>query len=408
MIAFTAIIEEGRSLAPFTESCGAEVIDVRLDGTLTLPLFGGQDAPLSPITRATFTGTLLRMAGVPNSEEQVQRRSAILARTVAQLCQDHAQERLQTWPEEKRDRVVRHAFALATWAQERRISDTEAFVDFRDWQCQHPDKASTLLAELPETAIREFEITQPRKIHDLVFAYLKPDEELTLSAFQEYLSLEDEDEEECRWLATLLVPWCRDGNYGVLFDGVPNVSLNSPVLHFELGFIPEAAREVKAVIGFGALHAVRQRCLTLPRQARKRIVIEEVSRFLQIPGGEAILRELFEQFRKFNVQVIIVAQQYSRLADTPIRAALVGNTRGWLIFNTGDRRDVERLSQDLGLSRAAQEAILRFSRPDQQTGTKHSEFLYWHSDVRQPICGPVRYVKLPHELEIPPQTSTVP
>ena len=408
MIAFTAIIEEGRSLAPFTESRGAQVIDVRLDGTLTLPFFATQGTPLSAITRATFTGTILRMVGVPNSEEQVQRRSAIIARIVAQLCQEHAQERLQKWPEEKRDQIVRHALALANWAQARRVSDTEAFVDFRDWQSQHPEAAATLLAGLTETAIREFETSQTRKLHDLVFAYLEPDEELTLSAFQEYFSLSDEDEEECRWLATLLVPWCRDGNYGVLFDGVPNVSLDTPVLHLELSFIPEAAKEVKAVIGFGALNSVRQRCLTLPRQVRKRVVIEEVSRFLQIPGGEAILRELFEQFRKFGVQVIIVAQQYARLADTPIRAAVMGNTRGWLIFNTGDRRDVERLSQDLGLSQAAQETILRFSRPDQQTGPKFSEFLYWHSDVRQPICGPVRYVLLPHEVEIPQSQPTPP
>lgn len=402
MIAFTAIIEEGRSLAPYTESCGAEVIDVRLDGTLTLPIFATQGAPLTSITRAMFTGTLLRMAGVRNGEEQMQRRSAVIARIVAQLCEEHAQERLQTWPEEKRDAIVRHALALDNWARKNRISETEAFVDFRDWQHQHPDEAAALLAGLSESAVRDFEATQTRKIHDLAFAYLKPEEELTLSAFQEYFSMSDEDEEECRWLATLLFPWTRDGNYGILFDGIPNVSLTSSVLHFELGFIPEAAREMKEVVGIGAFHATRQRCLTLPRQALKRFVVEEVSRFLQIPGGEAILRESIEQFRKLNVQVIIVSQQYSRIADTALRASLVGNTRAWLIFNTGDRRDIERLSQDLGLSRAAQEAILRFPRPDQQTGEKHSEFLYWHSDARQPVCGTVRYTLLPHE--VPPAT----
>jgi hypothetical protein len=407
MIDWTGIIEEGRSLAAFTESRGAQVIDVRLDGTLTLPFFATQGAPLSPITRATFTGMLLRMAGVPNGEEQVQRRSALLARVVARLCQEHAQELLQNWPEEKRDAIIRHALALANWARARQASDTEAFVDFRDWQTQHPAEAASLLAGFPESAVQEFEATQTRKVHELVFAYLQPEEELTLSAFQEYLSLADEDAEECRWLATLLEPWCRDGNYGVLFDGVPNVSLNTPVLHLELGFIPEAAKEVKGVIGFGGLHVVRQRCLTLPRQLRKRIVIEEVSRFLQIPGGEAILRELFEQFRKFNVQVIIVAQQFSRLADTPIRAAIMGNTRGWLIFNTGDKRDVERLSQDLGLSQTAQETILRFTRPDQQTGAKFSEALYWHSDVRQPVCGSLRYFLLPHKPETRPPTANV-
>ena len=73
---------------------------------------------------------------------------------------------------------------------------------------------------------------------------------------------------------------------------------------------------------------------------------EEVSRFLDLPRAEVFLRELFEQFRKFNCQVSIVAQSYSRLADTHIRVALVGNTRGWMIFNTGSREDVERLGRD--------------------------------------------------------------
>src|SRR5262249_38729919 len=129
-----------------------------------------------------------------------------------------------------------------------------------------------------------------------------------------------------------------------------------------------------------------------------RFIIEEVSRFLDVPGGEAILRELFEQFRKHQTQVIIVAQSYSRIADTAIRTALVGNARAFAIFNTGDRLDIERLGQEIGLSHVAQETILRFPRPDQQTGVKYSEFFYWHTDVRQPVCGPVRYLLLPHEI----------
>jgi hypothetical protein len=137
---------------------------------------------------------------------------------------------------------------------------------------------------------------------------------------------------------------------------------------------------------------------------RKRVVVEELSRFLEIQGSEAILRELAESFRKYNVQLIATAQTYSRIADTPIRAALVGATRAWLIFNTGDRRDIERLSADLGLSRAAQEAILRFPRPDQQVGQKYSEFLYHHTDARQPICGTARYVILT-DSEIPKPAS---
>ena len=42
-------------------------------------------------------------------------------------------------------------------------------------------------------------------------------------------------------IATLLLPWCRDGNYGALFDGASNLSLTGKVAHFELGYIPDSA-----------------------------------------------------------------------------------------------------------------------------------------------------------------------
>jgi hypothetical protein len=167
------------------------------------------------------------------------------------------------------------------------------------------------------------------------------------------------------------------------------------VAHYYQGPIPDSARDLKTVLGALILNRERQHILSLPRAQRKRLVIEEVSRFLDLPRAEVFLRELFEQFRKFNCQVTVVAQSYSRLADTPIRVALVGNTRAWMIFNTGSREDVERLGRDLDLPRLAQETILRLPRPDQQTGPKFSEFLYYHTDARRPICGPVRYYRLP-------------
>jgi len=203
-------------------------------------------------------------------------------------------------------------------------------------------------------------------------------------------------------LAVLLAPWCQDGPYGRLFDGPTNIPLNSQVWHAELGFIPEAAKDLEGVVAFAALNTLRDRCLYLPRSMRKRVVIDEVSRFLDVPGGEAILRELFESFRKHNTQVIIIAQQYARIADSAIRAAIMGNARAWLIFNTGDAQDIARLGTDLGLSQVAQEAIRRFPRPDQMSGPKYSEFLYLHTDARQPICGTVRYVLLPHD-EVEPK-----
>lgn len=397
---YTAIIEEGLAQAPYTRGLGAEPIVFRLDGAQTLNLFDTRRLPLSSFQRSSLTATVLRMAGLPRDEDQARRKSALVARHVARLCEDHAQERMGAWSEEQRDALLRHAFVLNEWSAERGNSQLDAFLDFRELQQVSPDEAQARLAGCREEVLREFESRHSAHIRDLAYAYFRPEEHLTLSALREYLELAQEDEEECRWLAILLTPWCRGGNCGVLFDGVSNVTLDGPVVHYELGALPESARDLKAVVGFIIISTERQRILALPRAQRKRFIIEEVSRFLDVPGAETILRELFEQFRKFNCQVTLVAQSYSRIADTPIRAALVGNTRAWMIFNTGSREDIERLGRDLGLSRLAQEAIMRFPRPDQQTGPKYSEFLYYHTDAQQPICGPVRYFRLP-EPELP-------
>jgi len=405
---YTTLIEEGLSHALYTRGFGAEPIVVRLDGAQTLNGFDTHGLPLSTFHRSSLTAVFARMAGIPADEDKARRRSALIAQHVARLCEDHVQDRLRGWRPEQRDALVRHALVLDHWAHEHRVSAFDAFLDFRDFQRERADEAQARLARCSESDLREFESQHPTQVHDLAFAYFQPEEHLTLSAFREYLELAEEDVEECRWLAVLLTPWCRGGNCGVLFDGVNNVTLDGPDTHFELGCLPESARDIKAVVGFQIINSQRQHILSLPRHWRKRIVIEEVSRFLDIPGAETILRELFEQFRKFNCQVTIVAQSYSRIADTPIRTALVGNTRAWMIFNTGSREDVERLGRDIGLSQLAQDTILRLPRPDQLTGTKYSEFLYYHSAPGTPICGPVRYFRLP-DPQLPfPQSSTKP
>ena len=46
------------------------------------------------------------------------------------------------------------------------------------------------------------------------------------------------------------LPWCRDGNYGCLFDGTSNLSLTGKIAHFELGYIPEAAKVAERGRGF--------------------------------------------------------------------------------------------------------------------------------------------------------------
>jgi hypothetical protein len=398
LFGFTAIIEEGESQTSYSRSHGVQRIDVRVDGAQTLNPLSTDGLPRSPVAISSQCMTVGSMIGLPPDESKARQLLAQIGRHLDRLANDHAEEQLRKWPLAKRNQLVRDAMTLDTLSRQRRISQLDAFLAYNELQQKNPDEARKLAAEPSQAELDEFESLNSQSVRNLVFAYLRPDEHLTLSALCEHFELATEDEQQSRDLAMLLSPWCRSGSYGVLFDGASNVALDGPVVHFELGFIGEAAKQVKQVFGLILINWIRNRVMCLPRSMKKRVVIDELSRFLSIPGSDQILREMMETFRKFNVQVILIFQQYSRIADSPLRAAIIGNTRAWFIFNTGDKQDVERLCQDLELPGAARDAILRFPRPDQQTGPKYSEFLYYHTDARQPICGTVRYVRLPHEL----------
>jgi len=60
----------------------------------------------------------------------------------------------------------------------------------------------------------------------------------------------------------LLLPWCRDGNYGALFDGTSNLSLTGKIAHFELGYIPDSAKELRAAAGFLITNHARKHIIT--------------------------------------------------------------------------------------------------------------------------------------------------
>ena len=153
-----------------------------------------------------------------------------------------------------------------------------------------------------------------REVRNLAFAYFTPDEFPTHRMLQELMMLDPvgSERDQIIEIATLILPWCRDGNYGCLFDGTSNLSLTGKIAHFELGYIPESAKELKAAAGFLITNHARKHIMTLPRALRKRNVYEEVARFLDIPGGQEIVQESYAQLRKFNCWNISIVQQYAR------------------------------------------------------------------------------------------------
>jgi type IV secretory pathway VirB4 component len=238
-----------------------------------------------------------------------------------------------------------------------------------------------------------------REVRNLAFAYLNSDEYPTHRMLQELVQLDSSDPAAAD-LATRLLPWCADGNYGCLLDGASNISLTGKIAHFELGHIPEAAKLLRAVSGFLITNYTRQHIITMPRGLRKRNVYEEVARLLDIPGGEQIVKESYAQMRKFNCWNISIVQQYSRFKESRIRSAVFGNSRQFFLMRQNDRADVDDMGRDIGLTELTKHAILSYPLPDQQSGEKFAAFTYLHSDAQNAVCGTVHNVTSPEMLYI--------
>jgi hypothetical protein len=136
----------------------------------------------------------------------------------------------------------------------------------------------------------------------------------------------------------------------------------------------------------------------MPRALRKRIVYEEVARFLDIPEGEKIVQESYAQMRKFNTWNISIVQQYSRFKESRIRPAVFGNSRQFFILKQNDRADLDDMSRDIDLPEVTRQNIMGYPLPDQQAGQKFSAFTYYHTDAQRPICGTVHNVASPEML----------
>jgi hypothetical protein len=192
-----------------------------------------------------------------------------------------------------------------------------------------------------------------------------------------------------------------------LFDGVTNVSLTGRVAHFELGYIPEQATELKTAAGLLISGFTRQHIITLPRHLWKRIVFEEVARFLDVPGGEKIVAESYAQLRKFNCWTISIVQQYSKFKSTRIRPVIMGNSKQFFLMRQFDRSDLEDISHDIHLSGAAMDAIQHYPLPEQQPqGQKFSSICYYAPTTQPATCGTLRNISAPEDFVSSPSTST--
>lgn len=403
---YTVIIEEGLSYEPFTRALGERPIILHPDGDLTINYFDTGGLPLGQLQLATAVALVARMIGEAPDAEAQQIRQALLAQYINQLYEDTFEE----WAKRHRElmpQIERMACATHRWKHEKMgigATELEAFAELRDRLNANEDEAQQFIAGVAEAEITRF-LKQPqteRAVMAIAHAHYGRDDfpvHASLVELMQFSRLPEHKKEEIDHLATLLSAWTAHGHYGRLFDGPTNVSLTGRIAHFELGYIPEQATELKTAAGLLVTGFARQHIISLPRALWKRVVYEELARFLDVPGGEKIVAESYAQLRKFNCWTASIVQQYSKFKETRIRPVVIGNSKQFFLMRQFDRGDVDDISKAIGLPESVCASIQNYPMPEQQPeGRKFSSICFFSPVTDPPLCGTVRNVQPAKEV----------
>jgi hypothetical protein len=403
--AYDAIIEEGLSYADYTKALGARPIVLHPDGDLTINYFDTGGTPLGQLQLSTAVALVARMIGEAADAETQQIRQALLGQYIQQLYHDAFEEWSRRHREEMPD-LQRHACAVHRWKARLGVGVTEleAFADLRDHLDANDDEAHGFVADIAEADITAF-LKNPqteRAVMAVAHArYAKEDfpTHASLVELMRFARLPEHPKEQVDHLATLLSAWCASGQYGRLFDGATTISLTGRIAHFELGMIPEQATEMKTAAGLLITGFTRQHIISLPRQQWKRIIYEELARFLDVPGGEKIVAESAAQLRKFNCWMAAIVQQYGMFKPSRIRPAVMGNSKQFFLMRQFDRADVDDIARDIGLPESVCASIQNYPMPEQQPpGKKFSSLCFFSPISDPPLCGTVRNIQSPKEV----------
>jgi type IV secretion system protein TrbE len=377
----------------------SEPIVLRANGKLTMNYLDTRGLPLSGLHLSSAAALPMLMVGESKDEDKNKLRQALITNALGRLYDDFARWYANRNPEAWLA-TARHACALDAWRRERmgtQATDVDAFLEFGEFRQQHADEAEAFLARFSEAEIIRFakDATTAAQVRNLVFAGFAPEAYPQHGHLQELLAAEASGPhaDEMRNLAALLEPWSASGAYGELFDGVSNIDLTGRKLAlFEMGHLSDSDEPLKAMLAFLIANYTRSHMMRLPRAVRKVNVFEEVARFALIPGGKKLLRESYQQLRKYNVWNLAVVQNYELFKNSDIRGPVLGNSRMLFLLRQSDRADVEDLAKDFPIPEAVKDAVMSHPEPEKIVGEKYSQFTYYHTDERRPMIVTMRNV----------------
>lgn len=389
---YTAIVEEGLSYNLFTRLYGCKPIIVQPNGNLTFNYFDTRGLPLSPDQLGGATAIAHLMAGPPPDVDKDRIRQALLSKQIERLYIDQFESWAGRHPVERAEAARRVAIADA-WRKKRMPQGTvlaDSWMDFRAELMDGEPNAVEMDRMSVDPALLEDFLNDPGNQWDLMslaYTIMKPEDMPTHSQFVELLNLESRQRRahpDMALLRMLLEPWSRTGRYGAILDGVNNVDLSGKVVHFELSYIPESARELRTVAAFLITNDLRKEIMSRPRSTRKRVILEELSAFLAMPDGDRITREYYERMRKYSCWVFSIIQQFGRIKDHPVRSSVVGNSRIMMMLKQPDQRDVESMSEGFRIPSVTKRQVTSFPDPSEMKTDPYASFVYYHEATGRP------------------------
>jgi hypothetical protein len=399
---FTLIIEEGLSYGTYTRTLGSEPIIVQPDGEMCLNYLDTHGTPLSQTQIHAAAAILLKMAGVPTDEDKRNLRFATLIHYVEEIYLEFYQQYVLHHPEAA-DQFAREAMAILKFKEEKMpLTSTfsEAWSEYKEIKNEKLREGEiSKMAEFTDHEITDF-MKDPAKaelIQAVAFSHFLPEEFPTHSDLVEIMStnrLRAHDQAEVNALITLLRPWEKQK----LVSGTSTISIKGKVAHFELASLSQQS-SLKEVVGFLIANYGRQHIISLPRGVRKRVVFEEVARLLDVPGGEKLVAEFYQQLSKYSAWIVSIVQQYASFKHSSIRPIVIGNAKQVVLTAMNDRDDLDDIAGALRLPNSTKEAIHRYTLPEHlPVGNKYASFTYWHLDAREPRCGTMYNVVSPEML----------
>ncbi len=403
---FSCIIEDGLSYGVMTRAYGEAPVIFNPNSTYIINYLDTGGLPITPQHISSASGLVAMMCGHSTDESLMKRRTSIITEHINMLYED----KYNDWKESHQDMIPDIAKTVLavnkykTKEMPEGSSFIEAWVEFRDIRNDPESIAREILNSISEDDISKLMVSDEESIKNVAFAWFNNNEYPVHSELYELIrmsSFEFGSDKEIGSIAQQIKDWCYNGKHGCLFDGFTNVRFDRKIVHFELGRLSSADKQLKEIVVFLISNQIRNHIISLPRKCRKRIVFEEAGKLLNIPGGTEIISEAYAQMRKLNTFVLTIVQQYAMFKNDTIRPIIMGNSKQFFILKQLLGSDLDDLSKDITISERAKNIIREYKSPaDNESLDKYASFTYHFDSYPVPEYGTVRNICCPEMLYV--------